>query len=116
MSDPTQDSRASSSSPQAGSKDVPNRPIETTDQLRIAIDHGHGKVNATDPAAAPLGTDDEAGGTSNKAAQVALAAAHEIRPQRDSSRTGGIGPAWWIIGIVVFIATGVLAATHWLLP
>ena len=36
----------------------------TTDQLRDAIDRGRtgSKVPARDPAAAPLGTDDEAGG------------------------------------------------------
>jgi hypothetical protein len=39
----------------------------TPDQLRDAIDHGEtgDKVNARDPAAAPLGTDAEAGGASN---------------------------------------------------
>jgi len=63
----------------AGHKLDPNTPIETTEQLRIAIDQGHAgsKVDATDPAAAPLGTDDEAGGTPNTTPQVRAAAAHE---------------------------------------
>ena len=86
MNDTTEDRRASSSSPEAGYKADTNKPIETSEQLRIAIDQGHGKVDATDPAAAPLGTDDEAGGTPNTAAQVRLAAAHEIRPKRDNGR------------------------------
>lgn len=41
------------------------RPGANTEQLRDAIDRGRtgSKVPARDPAAAPLGTDDEAGGT-----------------------------------------------------
>ncbi len=40
------------------------KPAPTTEQLRRAIDSGLGgdKVDFPDPAAAPLGTDDEAGG------------------------------------------------------
>lgn len=43
----------------------PARPGATTEQLRDAIDRGRtgSKVPARDAAAAPLGTDDEAGGT-----------------------------------------------------
>jgi hypothetical protein len=92
----THSNRASSSSPPAGDELDPDKPIETTEQLRIAIDQGHGgdKVDATDPAAAPLGTDDEAGGTPNSAAQVRLAAAHEIRarPKQKRQRTTGVRP------------------------
>jgi hypothetical protein len=54
----------------------------TTDSLRQAIDRGHGadKVNFTDPAAAPLGTDDEASGYPPSPEQIALAARSELRP------------------------------------
>jgi hypothetical protein len=47
------------------SSSSPPRPGATTEQLRDAIDRGRtgSKVPARDPAAAPLGTDDEAGGT-----------------------------------------------------
>ena len=47
--------RASSSSPPPGHELDPDKPIGTTEQLRLAIDQGHGggKVDATDPAAAP---------------------------------------------------------------
>jgi hypothetical protein len=63
MTETRQDKRASSSSPPAGTKLDPDTPIETTEQLRIAIDQGGGgKVDATDPAAAPLGTDDDSSG------------------------------------------------------
>jgi hypothetical protein len=116
MTDTTQDKRASSSSPPAGHKIDTNKPIETTEQLRIAIDQGHGKVDATDPAAAPLGTDDEAGGTPNTAAQVRLAAAHEIRPNKKRQRTGGLGHAWWIIGYTVFIGASIVVSATWLMP
>jgi hypothetical protein len=102
--------QASGSSPLPGARADTSKPIETTEQLRIAIDQGHGKVDATDPAAAPLGTDDEAGGASNTAAQVRLAAAHEIRPNNKQQRMKGIGDAWWIIGIFVLIGSAIVAS------
>jgi hypothetical protein len=73
-------------------------------------------VDATDPAAAPLGTDDEAGGTSNTATQVRLAAAHEIRPNKNGQRATGLGHAWWVIGAIVFIGASVLLSAHWIVP
>jgi hypothetical protein len=84
--------------------------------LRIAIDQGNGKVDATDPAAAPLGTDDEAGGTPNTAAQVRLAAAHEIRPNKNRQRATGLGHAWWVIGATMFIGASVLLSAYWIAP
>jgi hypothetical protein len=111
--------RASSSSPPAGSKLHPDTPIETTEQLRIAIDQGRGgnKVDATDPAAAPLGTDDEAGGSPNTAAQVRSAAAQEIhaRPSSARQRTSGIGHAWWLIGFTAIMSVSIIASVFWLL-
>ncbi len=86
--------------------------IETTEQLRIAIDRGHGgdKVDAVDPAAAPLGTDDEAGGTPNTRAQVRLAAKHEIhaRPTQREQQTTGPGHAWWLIGLIALLAIAII--------
>ncbi|WP_201285565.1 hypothetical protein [Chelativorans xinjiangense] len=60
-----------------------NRP--TVEQLRDDIDHGRAgdKVSYPDPAAAPLGADDEAGGHPPTADQVAEAMRHEL------SRLGG---------------------------
>lgn len=54
----------------------------TADALRQSLDHGRGqdKVNFTDPAAAPLGTDDEAGGHPPTREQVRMAAASELAP------------------------------------
>jgi hypothetical protein len=113
----THSNRASSASPPPGDEFDTDKPIENTEQLRIAIDQGHGgdKVDATDPAAAPLGTDDEAGGTPNTAAQVRLAAAHELRghPNQDRQRTTGLGHAWWVIGSTVFIGASIIAALFW---
>ena len=93
MTDAIDSNRASSASPPAGDEFDPVTPIENPDQLRIAIDQGHGadKVDATDPAAAPLGTDDEAGGSPIDRSQVRLAAAYEIRtrPQQARQRRRG---------------------------
>lgn len=120
MTDPARDKRASSSSPEAGYRLDPDAPIETTEQLRIAIDQGHAgdKVDATDPAAAPLGTDDEAGGTPNTIAQVRLAAAHEVHrgPSSAIQRTSGIGHAWWIIGGTLFMGASIVASAVWIVP
>ncbi len=86
--------------------------IETTEQLRIAIDRGHGgdKVDAVDPAAAPLGTDDEAGGSPNTIAQVRLAAQHEIhaRPSQSEQQTTGLGHAWWLVGLIALLAVAII--------
>jgi hypothetical protein len=107
--------QASSSSPLPGARFDEKKPIETTEQLRIAIDQGHGKVDATDPAAAPLGTDDEAGGSPNTAAQVRLAAAHEVRPNNtNKQRAKGIGYTWWFIGICVSIGASIIASAFWI--
>lgn len=48
---------------------------DTADQLRNDIDQGRtrDKVRAFDPAAAPLGTDDEAAGTPPTAERIAMA-------------------------------------------
>jgi hypothetical protein len=87
---------------------------DTTDRLRKDIDRGRtgDKVDWPDPAAAPLGTDDEAGGTPPSRDAVAQARAAELRrqppPARSRSRTAWIGS--------IVIAGSVLAATiGWLL-
>jgi hypothetical protein len=116
----TYDKRASSSSPPAGHKLDPATPIETTEQLRIAIDQGHGgdKVDASDPAAAPLGTDDEAGGTPNSTSQVRVAAAHEVRAGTSSARqrTSGLGAAWWLIGFTLATGVSIIISVLFLKP
>ena len=63
----------------------------TSDQIRHSIDRGHGgdKVAAVDPAAAPLGTDEEAAGTPATAEERRQAAAAEVRPAAASKSEGG---------------------------
>jgi hypothetical protein len=98
------------------------------DELRDALDHGLGgdKVNFTDPAAAPLGTDDEAAGTTPTPEQVEMALAAEIGERRDdptsgrrdrtiaSLQNGGYGGGAWIIAILaialVLLLLAVIAA------
>jgi hypothetical protein len=55
--------------------------MPTSDQLRQAIDNGRGgdKIPFVDPAAAPLGTDDEAGGNPPSREELEMAARSEIR-------------------------------------
>jgi hypothetical protein len=112
------DRRASESSPEGGYRLDPHTPIETTEQLRIAIDQGTAgdKVDVADPAAAPLGTDDEAGGTPNSTAQVRAAAAHEVRarPSSKRQRTSGLGAAWWLIAFTLFTGAAIVASVYFL--
>ena len=63
----------------------------TSDQIRHAIDHGHAgdKVAAVDPAAAPLGTDEEAAGTPATAQERRQAAAAELRPAKAAAKVDG---------------------------
>lgn len=86
---------------------------ETTEQLRIAIDRGQAgdKVDFPDPAAAPLGTDDEAGGHSNTPAQVRLAAAHELTraPKQKRQDYAGLGHAWWLVGYTIVTGVAIVA-------
>jgi hypothetical protein len=59
----------------------------TTAKLKHDIDRGRGgdKVDVIDPAAAPLGTDEEAAGTPPRPESVAQAHSHEIGGARVSS-------------------------------
>ena len=78
----------------------------TTDQIRADIDSGATgeKVGFPDPAAAPLGTDAEAGGTPPTAAERKLAAASQPRVRREVPRNGPI----IYLGVFLVIAALVL--------
>ena len=87
-------------------------PAVTAQQLRADIDSGltWDKVPASDPAAAPLGTDDEAaGGAPEQKQSIARAIDSEVKGQAlsgaDRSR---IGAAWVLIAFVGVLATGIL--------
>jgi hypothetical protein len=81
---------------------------DTVDQLRSDIDSGRtgDKVPAADPAAAPLGTDEEAAGTPIAPELVAstrrLEKAAVVRAKKVQK---GLGASWILLGFV-----GVLAA------
>lgn len=55
----------------------------TVDSLRHALDRGRGgdKIDFMDPAAAPLGTDDEAAGFPPTREEIRMAAARELGPR-----------------------------------
>ena len=84
--------------------------IRNVDQLRHLIDKGHtgDKVSFPDPAAAPLGTDAEAGGVSPSRAEVALdVASTPSRPPKPAPGNLGFyvyfGAIAFLIGLVIVI-------------
>ena len=82
----------------------------TTAKLRYDIDRGLGsdKVAALDPAAAPLGTDDEAAGTPPSPEAVQLAHQNEIRvPPGNLPKDNGFA---LFLGIVIAGTLTVAAA------
>ena len=80
----------------------------TTAKLRHDIDRGRGgdKVDAIDPAAAPLGTDDEAAGTPPSKEAVQIAYNHEIgsRPTSEGKADGAV-PVFVVIIICLVSIT-----------
>jgi hypothetical protein len=81
--------------------------IRTSDQLRTAIDRGAAgdKVSFPDPAAAPLGTDDEAAGSPPSRGQVGAAGRQELaRTPRLSRFAKGFPWLYLAIGIVLTAA------------
>lgn len=79
----------------------------TTDRLRHDIDRGRGgdKVDNIDPAAAPLGTDDEAAGKPPTPAEIKLAYNYEVGRKVSSERGGrdsDHGVAIWISVVAVW--------------
>ncbi|WP_233713046.1 hypothetical protein [Amaricoccus solimangrovi] len=92
---------------------------QTSDRLRKDIDRGRAgdKVNWPDPAAAPLGTDDEAAGTPPTEAQIRHAREMEVRgrpadtesglrPTAPAARGSALG---WILGLGAAVLVLILA-------
>lgn len=83
---------------------APGDKTATAAPLRGDLDAGHGrdKVTYPDPAAAPLGTDDEAAGTPITEEQMQIARAQEDRrdqvPETDPARTAGATGAISVAG------------------
>ena len=92
----------------------------TASQLRDDIDSGrtHDKVAKSDPAAAPLGTDDEAAGAPPTPEEVAMAHRHEtarnVAEQPSASRvatqTAGRASSTIVWAIVAAVVAAVLLA------
>src|SRR3954451_12083318 len=85
--------------------------VSTTDRLRSDIDRGltGDKVSASDPAAAPLGTDDEAAGYPPTEEQGAAAWGAERKPlNSDHAPPTKWLRALWFIGLLATAAVLVL--------
>lgn len=88
----------------------------TVSQLRDDIDHGRtgDKVDALDPAVAPLGTDEEAAGTPPDARAVEVARAIERARPSQSISAPGFGAAWLLIVFAFALGAGLAAWMFWL--
>jgi coenzyme F420-dependent glucose-6-phosphate dehydrogenase len=82
----------------------------TADRLRHDIDSGRAgdKIPHPDPAAAPLGTDDEAGGHSPGPQQVRAAASAEISHAPEAVPRRRVRWAWLLIGFIILLAAAAL--------
>ena len=93
--------------------------MPTTARLRYDIDRGRGgdKVDNIDPAAAPLGTDDEAAGHSPTPAEIKLAYRHEIGRGVSSERKydEDHGVAIWLT-LVVACSSLLFSAIYFIRP
>jgi hypothetical protein len=84
---------------------------QTADCLRAKIDRGQtgDKVPASDPAAAPLGTDEEAAGASPSAEAVGQAQSQETSaPVKHPEPRGGPGYAWVLILFIPFFGAAIV--------
>jgi hypothetical protein len=79
---------------------------ETIERLRTDIGRGRirHKLAASDPATAPLGTDEEAAGTPLTVQQIAETRRLEVSHARQLSQQRGLGPAWLLIGFIVIFS------------
>jgi hypothetical protein len=91
-------------------------PGSTIEQLRSDIDHGRtcDKIDAPDPAVAPLGSDEEAAGTPPHPAAVEAARALEVSRSCQSPSSRGMGAAWLLIAFASALGAGLAAWMLWL--
>ena len=82
--------------------------MSTTERLRADIDSGitHDKVRGSDPAAAPLGADEEAAGTPVSREAVQLARSHEVEatPREEKERSPLLYMS--VLALVMILLTG----------
>jgi hypothetical protein len=92
--------------------------VETTARLRAEIDSGRtgDKVATIDPAAAPLGTDDEAAGTPPSAHAIALARSHELKYTLDRGDQNKAGAALVYTAVLAVIATILVGVLFFIVP
>ena len=87
----------------------------TTDRLRSDIDHGQAgdKVDFPDPAAAPLGTDEEAAGTPASKEAVALERRQQAASSvtSEQSETGDHGVLGYVLILTLWVCGFLLAVT-----
>lgn len=88
----------------------------TVEQLRDDIDHGRtcDKIDAPDPAAAPLGADEEAAGTPPDPGAIETARAGELSRLCQPASQGGAGAAWLLIAFALALGAGLVAWMVWL--
>jgi len=87
----------------------------TISQLRNDIDSGRtgDKIDWPDPAAAPLGTDEEAAGTPPGAWAVETARRLEVSRPCKSIAQSGVGAAWLLIVFAMALGGGLVAWIIW---
>jgi hypothetical protein len=94
----------------------PHNPTTNMSQLRAEIDSGKtgDKVPFPDPAAAPLGTDDEAGGAPPRPEAIAAAAARETSRNTPKDAPDHTGPwVWALILAGLLVMAAAVAALYW---
>lgn len=92
------------------------RHLSTTAALRGDIDSGRtgDKISHPDPAAAPLGTDDEAAGAPIRHADAAAAHAYETSRDVPTKRPDRTGPwVWAVIAGVLLVMAAAVAVIYW---
>ena len=87
----------------------------TISQLRDDIDAGRtgDKIDWPDPAAVPLGTDEEAAGTPPDPWAVETARRIEVSRPSKSIAHRGVGAAWLLIAFSVALGLGLVAWILW---
>lgn len=91
-------------------------PTTNMSQLRAEIDSGQtgDKVPFPDPAAAPLGTDDEAGGATLRPKAIAADAARETSRNTPTKAPDDTGPWVWVLVLVgLLVIAAAAAAVYW---
>jgi hypothetical protein len=89
----------------------------TTEQLRKGIDSGRSgaKIDYPDPAAAPLGTDDEAGGTRPSPEAVRQAYHHEVHRSPVETKGNRLERGAYIyIGLMTTLVVVLIAIAIWM--